>query len=396
MPRRVLLYLACGVLTAGPAIGAFASTSTPSPAGATAAGTPTQSAAPQPPAPDTRPAAHRAAASERTQPRSSARTASSPRAADATSTATTPAPPAHADAAALLIGGLLGIGHTSADAGPTSSAATANAIELGGNPLIPGTTGGTQSGNGTSKGALLDTGATPLGQLMLAPWQASSSSSNGTSSADADAALARLYVVDPKTLDVSVLQSTSHARYDGSGSSGSASSDGAVVNLGDGALTVDLLHAESASGSTGSSYLLGINGNDIGTSQQANGGCVLTLPQVLSLSCLTASGGPAATTASSAVGALTVGTGQVTGEVVGTKSAGAHAPAATNANSGPRSGQRNDQTRVQGEKLRHTSASSLPFTGAELTSLFGVAAVVLAGGAWLQQIARRRDGVPTG
>jgi hypothetical protein len=341
MPNRALVYLACGALTVGPTVGAFAATGSP--------------AAPASPA-----------------------------------TTTTAPPPAHAEGAALEIKDLLGIGHTTADAGNGSSSAKANALEVGGKPLIDGTTGGTQSGNGTSQGALLDTGATPLGRLQLTPWQASAASGNGTSSADAEAALARAYLVDPTVLNVAILQSSSHAKYDSTGSTGSASSDGAVVDLGNGALNVDLLHAESSSdGKGGTSYLASVNGNEIGTSDQANGQCTVTVPQVVSLSCLTASGGPASTTASSAVGTATVGAGQGSGEIVGTGTQGGKvAASAANGNSGA-DGQSDDHTRVLGEKIPQTGAS-LPFTGSEVAPLAALAALAVAAGAWLQQLGRRR------
>ena len=353
MPKRALVYLACGAIAVGPAVGAFAAEDTAAPPGA-------------------------AGASPATDP-------------SATGT-TTAAPPAHADAAALLIDGVIGVGHTTADAGPSSSSASANAVEVGGKPLIDGTTGGTQKGNGSSSGALLDTGSTPLGQLQLTPWQANASGGNGSSSSDADAALARVILGNPSVAKASVLQSSSHARYDASGSSGSATSDGAVVDAGGGALTVDLLHAESSSsGSGGSSYLASINGNQIGTSGQANGGCTLTVPQVISLSCLTASGGPGSTTATSAVGAATIADGQAPGgQLVASKSSGAKVSTGA-------TGQSPDSTRVKGEKFparqRASSSSSLPFTGGDVAPLAALAALAVAAGAWVQQVAgrRRRD-----
>lgn len=365
MPNRALIYLACGALTVGPAVGAFAATDASVPH---AGSPPAATAQPQ----------------TRTAPRSQA----------ATSATSTPAPPGHAEAAALELQNLLAVGHTTADAGPSSSSATANAVEVGGKPLIDGTTGGTQSGNGTSHGALLDTGKTPLGQLQLTPWQAATTSSNGTGSADADAALARLYLLDPTVLNASVLQSSSHAHYDSSGSSGQASSDGAVVDAGNGALSVDLLHADSSSNGTGaSSYLASINGNQIGTSNQANGGCTLSVPDVVSLSCLTASGGPASTTATSAVGTADIANGQAGGTLVGTKSSGAKT-----ANTSPKSGatgQNDDRTRVEGEKFpsRNSGSSSLPFTGSDAAPIAAIAVLAVAGGAWFQQLGRRRRAV---
>lgn len=305
-----------------------------------------------------------------------------------TGTTSTAPPPGSAEAYALLIDPLLAVGHTKATAGGSSSA-TANALEVNGDPLIDGTTGGTQSGAGSKQGSLLDTGVTPLGQLQLTPWSATVTSTGDGSTADSDAALLRLFFVDPKMLRAAVLQSHSHAESSSSGSTSSSSSDGAVLNAGDGALDVHVLHAESASGSKGSSYLVGINGNQIGTSGDANGSCAVKVPDVVSLSCLSATGGTAGTVtnAGASVADATLGSGQAGGTVVGTQASGqkvtqgSGTPATSNQSSSSAS---------------NSGSSALPFTGSDLPPVVALGALLVAAGAWLQQANRRFRGLMGG
>jgi hypothetical protein len=296
---------------------------------------------------------------------------------------TTAPPPGSAEAYALLIDPLLAVGHTSASAGSSSSSATGNAVELGGEPLIDGTTGGTQTGPGSKHGALLDTGVTPLGQLEVTPWSADVKSTDSGTTADGDAALLRLFLGDPTLFRAAVLQSHSHAESNSAGTSGSSSSDGAYVNAGDGALEVRVLHAESSSKSGASSYLVGINGNNIGTSDDANGSCVITVPDVASLSCLSASGGaaPAGTPsqAGASVGDATIGSGQAGGTVAGTKSSGQAATL----------GSGTTQTGGSSTNAGSNSGSNLPFTGTTLPPIAAIGAFLLAAGAWMQHAARR-------
>jgi hypothetical protein len=330
MPNRALVHLAVGALTVVPALGVFP-------------GTASADVAPAP-------------------------------------------PPGSAEAYALLIDPLLAVGHTKATSGGSSSA-TANGLEVNGDPLIDGTTGGTQNGAGHKNGALLDTGTTPLGQLQLTPWSAAVTSSDSGSTSDADAALLRLIVGDPSVLQAAVLQSHSHAQSDSSGSSSSSSSDGAVVNAGDGALDVHVLHAESSSDSKGSSYLLDVNGNKVGTSDDANGSCAVSVPDVVSLSCLSATGGKSGTTSSAAssVGTATLGSGQAGGTVVGTQSSG---QTATQGSGTPvTSGQSGSSSSSE------TGGTSLPFTGSDLPPVIAFGMLLLAAGAWLHQTGRRFRGL---
>jgi hypothetical protein len=292
------------------------------------------------------------------------------------STSSTP-PPGTAEANALLVDPLLAIAHTRATAGNGSGSATGNAVELGGEPLVEGMTGGTQQGAGSSEGSLLDTGVTPLGQLQLTPWGATVTSTGDKTTADGDAALLRLFLVDPTVLRAAVLQSHSHAESDSNGTSSSSSSDGATVDAGDGALSIGVLHAESSSSSGGHSYLVSVNGNEIGSSDDANGSCALDVPSVVSLSCLTATGGPGA--AAAAVGEATLGGGQAGGTVVGTKATGQ----AVTQGSGPA---------PTTASASSDSSGALPFTGSSLPPIVALGTFAVAAGAWLQQASRRMRG----
>jgi hypothetical protein len=339
--RRATLALALGSVIAGPAVSAFASTGSTQPA--------------------------------------------------QTSTA---APSADSHATAVTLDDLLKVGDTSSHAGSDSGSATASALTVGGNTLAEGKTGGSQTSPGSSSGALVDTGSTPLGQLAVTPWSASAAHSDSGSSSSSDAALAHASLIDSKTLDVWLFHSHSDSQWNADQSSSSSSSDGASVNAGDGALKVLILHSESRSGGKGSSALLSVNGNDIGSSDQANGNCVVKIPDVATLTCLDASGGSGSNNGTSTADTATATLGNSTtpqGSLTAVSSRGAKAP-----------------TTVEGEKLTNsnnggntsgpsTEASrtpdvggGLPFTGlnATLISIYG--AVLTALGAAITRVGRRR------
>jgi hypothetical protein len=290
---------------------------------------------------------------------------------------TVPPPPASASASALDVAGVISAGQTSASAGPTDSSATASALSLGGNTLSEGQTGGSTK-SGKASGAIFDSGATPLGSLAITPWSVSAEQGKASS----DAAVARLTVIDPNTVAVNVLQSHSDATYDNSASKGSSSSDGATVMLGGGALYLQVLHAEATSGQNGSSYLVGINGNLIGSSDQANGQCVIDIPGLLHLVCLSATGGKGSTTSTAAVATAQLAGGQLpTGTVSGVTSTGGPAPAAA----APA------KTSVKGERVPNTGKQAnqggqLPFTGFPALVLVALAAVLSLAGGLLQKV----------
>lgn len=217
---------------------------------------------------------------------------------------TTPAPPGASEAVALNVLDIVAIGHTQAGADGSSGEAKANALELGGD-APDAVFGGTQKGKGKQNGAFLDTGETPLGQLMLTPWSAEVDVAGDKRSADSDAALARLILIDTGTLTLDVLRTKSHAEHNGQQSKANTSSDGANLNLGDGSLNVILLHSETSSEANGtSSYVVGINGNNILTSDDAGGSCAISVPGVVDLGCLNAAGGVGSSVASVADGTV--------------------------------------------------------------------------------------------
>lgn len=297
---------------------------------------------------------------------------------------TTPPPPASATGSALDIAGVLGIGQTSAEAGPTSSSATASAISLGGATLQDGTTGGSAKTGENKTGNIFDSGATPLGSLAIAPWSAQAASG----SASSKAALARITVVDANTVAINVLQSQSDAKYDATGSHGSASSDGATVMLGGGALFLDVLHSEASSGQGGSSYLVGINGQQIGSSDQAAGACVIDASPLLKLICLTANGGKGGTTADAAVAQVDLGGGALTGTVVGSTSKGAPAAAAPTVSKPTGTTKKPTGTGVLGERTPARSTGNLPFTGLPTNLLLSIGAALLGLGTALTRARR--------
>ena len=279
------------------------------------------------------------------------------------------APPGEASAVAAQVDDVVAVAHTEATAGPSGNDATANALEIGGSAPSK-EFGGTEDGPGHSSGALVDTGDDPNFSLQITPWSADVDQR----SAVAKAALARLRVAG--AISVDVLQSESQATYDGNSSSGASSSDGAVANVGgDGGLTIVVLHSEasSAAGASGA-YLLAINDNKIGTSDDANGACLIELPDLVRITCLTASGGTA--------GDLTGFEAEVLGAVVGgdeglmariVAARGAGAPA---------------QVEAARAEVAQAPGGVLPFTGGH--ALLGIAATALiAAGLAMMQLRRR-------
>lgn len=359
--RRATLALALAPVIAGPAAVAIASTGAPQPHPTTTQPTTTQ--------PGSQPATAQQATTQ-------------------------PAPPSDSHASAVKLDDLLSIGETAAHAGGDGGSASASALSLGGHTLIDGTTGGSQSKPGSSSGALLDTGSTPLGSLALTPWTASATQGASGSTSSADAAVAHATLVDNKTLDIWVLHSRSDAAWTPAESSSSSTSDGASVNAGDGALNVLVLHSESKSGSQGSSSLLSINGNEIGSSDQANGQCVLKVPGLLSLTCLDATGGKGSSGGSSTADTLTATLGsadQPQAAVTTVGSRGAKAPTTVKGEKFPNnSGGNTNGPTVRNDRVPNAGAGSLPFTGFDggLIAAYGAALTGL--GAAILRVARRR------
>jgi hypothetical protein len=200
-----------------------------------------------------------------------------------------PAPPGRASAVAAQVGSLLDISKTSAVADQTTPTADASVIRIGGQTLLG--LGGSQKGDGQKGGALLDTGASNPIRVEVAPWAAAVDGTAGpTRHSKAAAALARANVAN--VVKAALLHSESEASWTDTKSTGTAFSNGVELGVLD-AINVVLLHSEVKTEGTGHSYLVGLNGTEIGTDDQLGKSplCALTLQSVLSLSCLTASGG---------------------------------------------------------------------------------------------------------
>lgn len=198
------------------------------------------------------------------------------------------APPGAATATALQVGSLIGVSNTGAAANPSTADAHAAVIELGGAPVLG--TGGSQASTGDSGGALLDTGASLPAQVQVAPWHASATGSSATSNRSSKASAAAARAGIPNVADLGVLQSQSSAQHTSARSTGAGSSDGIDLGLADVARLI-LLHSEVSSEGQGHSYLVGLNGTEIGTNDQLGQTCALNAADLLTLSCLKASGG---------------------------------------------------------------------------------------------------------
>lgn len=200
-----------------------------------------------------------------------------------------PAPPAQASGVAVQVGSLLDLSKTDAAAGSGAPTATASVIRLQGQPVLD--LGGTQQGDGATGGSLLDTGASLPARAEVAPWHAAADGTHtSTRHAKSSAAVARAEA--PGIVKAGVVSSESEATHTDMKSSGTAVSDGVDVLLLD-ALRINLLHSEVRSDGAGHSYLVGINGTEIGTDDQLGGTplCSLTAGGLLDLSCLSATGG---------------------------------------------------------------------------------------------------------
>ena len=213
----------------------------------------------------------------------------------------TPAPPGSAEAVAAELEGIVAIAHTQAEANQSSGTATANALELLGSPPLS-QVGGTQTGAGTSQGALLDTGENPDFRVAVLPWSAAVTQGS-TNTSLARAALARLVLGDLVTLNV--LQSESRASHAGLTSTGDGSSDGVTLDLLDGALDIVLLHSEAHSTGEGETFIISINDTKLLTQDQLGDACNIEIPSLLKVVCLTVAGGVGSVASSAAnVGAV--------------------------------------------------------------------------------------------
>jgi hypothetical protein len=200
-----------------------------------------------------------------------------------------PAPPASASGVAAQVGSLLDISKTGATADSNTASSEASVIRITEHPLFG--LGGSQQGDGQTGGALLDTQSSLPARVQVAPWAASASGSGtATRKGSSSAAVARADV--PDIAKAGVLTSDSEATHTDAASSGRAITEGLHLGILD-VLDLVLLHSEVDSSAKGHSYLVGLNGTELGTDDQLGASplCALNAPGLLALSCLTASGG---------------------------------------------------------------------------------------------------------
>jgi hypothetical protein len=324
-----------------------------------------------------------------------------------TSTAATQAPAGEADAYGAKVGGLLSLSHTHASASSKGESSTANPVEILG--TTPAPLGGTQAGPGSNSGSLFDSGTTPMGRVAIAPWAVEN---NSNASGNRASALADILLVDlgtpgsAQSASLRVLQSTSEASWTPTSSSAQGTTDGAILDAGGpNGLAIDVLHSETSSSGAGSSYLVSINRTEIGTSGQTNGSCQLTLPSLLSLSCLTASGGPGVpgadgtTVQTSSAGVLSATLGGTSGLPAGllqaSSSSGRVAEASkTPAASGPPPAGGNPAPAPKPATASSPGAVAshgpLAFTGSAIADALGLAGGAIALGLVLVETSKRR------
>ena len=307
---------------------------------------------------------------------------------------TTPAPPGHASGVAVQVGTLLDISKTDATADSGSPSAQASVIRLQGQPLL--NLGGSQHGDGQTGGSLLDTGATLPARVQVAPWSAAVDGTSGpTRRARSSAAVARVAV--SKLVELGVLTSDSEAAYTDEKSTGTAVSDGINLAILD-SIRLVLLHSEVRSEGTGHSYLIGVNGTEIGTDDQLGRSplCALSAPNVLALSCLSASGGPAGNAVSGAAQVAQASTGVDANHVLtpaaafttaGSSGSGvAASPPAPVAAILPAEASRTDAAAPAATAPAAQTTGALPRTGTNPASLLATGAAALLGGLRLRRL----------
>ncbi len=318
-----------------------------------------------------------------------------PVAAQAAGSGLTPAPPASATATALSVADIVDVSTTGAQAGTDTSSAQATVVALGGEPLLG--LGGTQSGPGTSGGALLDTGSALPAQVQVAPWEATASQSDTERSSRGSAAAARADV--PGVLDVDVLESESRATHTDGRSTGEGFSTGFKLGLLD-ILRIMLFHSEVSSEGEGSSFLVGLNGTEIGSDEQLSGICALVAHPLLAVSCLDVAGGMGGGAAEVArinselvppadlASAFSVGTSGGTGDsVLGAVAEPAPVSAATGTAGAPEAAA-TETARAPDTAAAEIAGGMLPRTGAGV-ALTALAALAIALGGALRKASRR-------
>jgi len=306
-----------------------------------------------------------------------------------TTVVSTPAPPGDASAVAAEIDGVVTVAKTKAHAGSTGGGADADALTVLGNQV----SGGSQDGVGSKQGNLIGTGATPVGDAEVAPWNAKVTDAGGGYQSHAEAALAYANLAD--LVELWLLHSKSDATWTPDSSTGDSQSDGAEVSALD-MLDVKVLHSEAHSTGKGHSDLLVVNGNEIGSSDQADGQCEIPADPLIHLLCLTADGGTSATgvtTSDGTVVSVDIGGGQLGGTISSssTKGGKGQTPAPAQHNGGTTSGGKT----TNGSRLPHTTgpAGALPFTGSDAGRLAVLGLAFAALGSAMVAFGRRTRGM---
>jgi hypothetical protein len=296
---------------------------------------------------------------------------------------------------AAQVGSLVDVSRTGATADSGTASSEASVIRITEHPLVG--LGGSQQGNGQASGSLLDTQSSLPARVQVAPWQASASGSGGsTRQAHSSAAVARADV--PDIAQAGVLTSDSQASHTDQRSGGTAITEGFQLGILD-AIRLVLLHSEVSSESGGHSYLVGLNGTEVGTDEQLGASplCALDAPGLLSLSCLSASGGSGA---AGGVGDAAAQVAQVTpaldvlsviDPVAAFTSAATSGTGETAAAAAPEATatQAAETSRATAPAAAGTGAATLPRTGATMASLAASAAALLLLGLALRRLRLR-------
>ena len=278
-------------------------------------------------------------------------------------------------------------------------------VRLAEEPLLG--LGGSQEGNGQTSGSLLDTQSSLPARVQLAPWAASANGTGTTTrQASSSAAVARADV--PDIAHAGVLTSESQATHTDQKSSGTAITEGFQLGILD-AIRLVLLHSEVSSEGGGHSYLVGLNGTEIGTDDQLGASplCALDAPGLLSLSCLSASGGDSGTAGgvvdaaaqvaeiTPAIGVLSVidPVGAFTSSA--TAGTGQAAEAAVPESADTQAAEASRATEPAVAAATGAGTAALPRTGATVASLAVIAATLLMLGLALRRFRLRPAKVAT-
>lgn len=193
---------------------------------------------------------------------------------------------------------------TNVDAGDGSADSNATALRILGHDV----SAGHLSGNDSGGNALIALPANPLLSLAIADWMAATQTGNGSSSANSRASLVDLGLgPNGQVATLAVLEANSSAQWNASSSHGSAFTNGARLNLGNGALVVILLHSDADSDGTSHAYVASINGTSILSNTQIGQPITITIPGVITITLLQSQAGGGFAVGSVATGSNLLG-----------------------------------------------------------------------------------------